>query len=281
MFTANSMNCLAEAIGIALPGNGTIPAVYNGRIMLAKHAGMAIMTLVEKGITTRDIINEKSICNALACDMALGCSSNSVLHLLAIANEAGICLDLELFNEISNKVPNLCHLAPVGDKHIVDLYFAGGIQAGVDQLIKLASVEFLEPGVPVNLVGSLLRLNLIRNPGAAFGMGSEVTIVFTIFAMLATVGCLVFALPRITRTWHAIALGLLLAGITGNLVDRLMQPPAALHGHVIDMFQLQGFAIFNIADVCITAAAVLIIIGSFRSERTDDVVEAPAEEQAA
>ena len=131
------------------------------------------------------------------------------------------------------------------------------------------------------LVGSLLRLNLIRNPGAAFGMGSEVTIVFTIFAMLATVGCLVFALPRITRTWHAIALGLLLAGITGNLVDRLMQPPAALHGHVIDMFQLQGFAIFNIADVCITAAAVLIIIGSFRSERTDDVVEAPAEEQAA
>ena len=161
---------------------------------------------------------------------------------------------------------------------------AGGIALlglAVDQLVKLASVEFLEPGVPVNLVGSLLRLNLIRNPGAAFGMGSEVTIVFTIFAMLATVGCLVFALPRITRTWHAIALGLLLAGITGNLVDRLMQPPAALHGHVIDMFQLQGFAIFNIADVCITAAAVLIIIGSFRSERTDDVVEAPAEEQAA
>ncbi len=141
MFTANSMNCLAEAIGIALPGNGTIPAVYNGRIMLAKHAGMAIMTLVEKGITTRDIINEKSICNALACDMALGCSSNSVLHLLAIANEAGICLDLELFNEISNKVPNLCHLAPVGDKHIVDLYFAGGIQAVMAELDKKGHID--------------------------------------------------------------------------------------------------------------------------------------------
>ena len=151
----------------------------------------------------------------------------------------------------------------------------------MDQLVKLASVAYLEPGVPVELVGSLLKLNLIRNPGAAFGMGADATIVFSVFAVLATVACLAVALPRITKLWHGVALGLLLAGITGNLVDRLMQPPAALHGHVIDMFQLQGFAIFNIADVCITAAAVLIIIGSFRSERTDDVVEAPAEEQAA
>lgn len=141
MFTANSMNCLAEAIGIALPGNGTIPAVYNGRIMLAKNAGMAIMTLVEKDIKTRDIINEKSIRNALACDMALGCSSNSVLHLLAIANEAGIKLDLEMFNEISGKVPNLCHLAPVGDKHIVDLYFAGGIPAVMAELDKKGFID--------------------------------------------------------------------------------------------------------------------------------------------
>lgn len=136
MFTANSMNCLCEAIGIALPGNGTIPAVYSGRIALAKKAGMAIMNLVEKDIKARDIINEKSIRNALACDMALGCSSNSVLHLLAIANEAGVALDLEIFNEVSGKVPNLCHLAPVGNTHIQDLYFAGGVSAVQTELAK-------------------------------------------------------------------------------------------------------------------------------------------------
>lgn len=136
MFTANSMNCLCEAIGIALPGNGTIPAVYSGRIALAKKAGMAIMNLVEKDIKARDIINEKSIRNALACDMALGCSSNSVLHLLAIANEAGVKLDLEIFNEMSGKVPNLCHLAPVGNTHIQDLYFAGGVSAVQTELAK-------------------------------------------------------------------------------------------------------------------------------------------------
>ena len=157
----------------------------------------------------------------------------------------------------------------------------GVVGLALDQLVKLASVTFLEPGAPVPLVGDLFQLNLIRNPGAAFGMGAGATIVFSIFAIAATLACLFYALPRITRTWHGVVLGMLMAGITGNLVDRLMQPPAALHGHVIDMFQLQGFAIFNIADVCITAAAVLIIIGSFRSERTDDVVEAPAEEQAA
>ena len=98
MYTANSMNCLCESLGIALPGNGTIPAVSNKRIMLAKHAGMAIMEMVRRNISARDIINERSIKNALACDMALGCSSNSVLHLLAIANEAGVPLNLELFN---------------------------------------------------------------------------------------------------------------------------------------------------------------------------------------
>lgn len=136
MFTANSMNCLCEAIGIALPGNGTIPAVYSGRMALAKKAGMAIMNLVEKDIKARDIINEKSIRNALACDMALGCSSNSVLHLLAIANEAGVKLDLEIFNEVSGKVPNLCHLAPVGGTHMQDLYFAGGVSAVQSELVK-------------------------------------------------------------------------------------------------------------------------------------------------
>ena len=114
MYTANSMNCLCEAIGIALPGNGTIPAVYSKRLQLAKHAGMAIMDLVKRGVTARQIINERSIRNALTCDMALGCSTNTVLHLLAIAQEAGCPIDLNLFNEISAKTPNLCHLAPAG-----------------------------------------------------------------------------------------------------------------------------------------------------------------------
>ena len=136
MYTANSMNCLCEAIGIALPGNGTIPAVENKRILLAKHAGMAIMHLVENNITARDIINEKSIRNALACDMALGCSSNSVLHLLAIANEAGAPMDLKTFNEMSERVPNLCHLAPAGPTHIQDLNLAGGVAAVQAELAK-------------------------------------------------------------------------------------------------------------------------------------------------
>ncbi|MGI6765979.1 MAG: dihydroxy-acid dehydratase [Lentihominibacter sp.] len=136
MYTANSMNCLCEAVGIALPGNGTIPAVHSGRIMLAKRTGMAIMNLIENDIKARDIINEKSLCNALACDMALGCSSNSVLHLLAIANEAGVNLDLKIFNEYSSKVPNLCHLAPAGPDHMHDLNNAGGLPAVLGELTK-------------------------------------------------------------------------------------------------------------------------------------------------
>ena len=141
MYTANSTNCLAEAVGIALPGNGTIPAVHSGRIMLAKHAGMAIMELVERGITARDIINEKSLRNALACDMALGCSSNTVLHLLAIANEAGVDFDLHLFNEYSGKVPNLCHLAPAGPTHMHDLNNAGGLPAVLAELDKIGVID--------------------------------------------------------------------------------------------------------------------------------------------
>ena len=141
MYTANSMNCLSEAIGIALPGNGTIPAVHSGRVRLAKEGGMAIVNLVEKGITARDIINEKSIGNALACDMALGCSSNSVLHLLAIATEAGVDMDLSMFNEFSAKVPNLCHLAPAGDAHMQDLFVAGGLQAVLNELDKKGLVD--------------------------------------------------------------------------------------------------------------------------------------------
>ena len=136
MYTANSMNCLCEAVGIALPGNGTLPNVSSGRMQLAKHAGMAIMELVEKDIKARDIINTRSIYNAVACDMALGCSSNSVLHLLAIANEAGVDLNMDIFNEISAKVPNLCHLAPAGSTHISDLNRAGGIAAVQAELAK-------------------------------------------------------------------------------------------------------------------------------------------------
>ena len=136
MYTANSMNCLCEAVGIALPGNGTLPNVSSGRMQLAKHAGMAIMGLVERDIKARDIINTRSIYNAVACDMALGCSSNSVLHLLAIANEAGVDLNMDIFNEISAKVPNLCHLAPAGSTHISDLNRAGGIPAVQAELAK-------------------------------------------------------------------------------------------------------------------------------------------------
>ena len=136
MYTANSMNCLCEAIGIGLPGNGTVPAVTGKRVMLAKHAGMAIMDLVEKNICPRDIINEKSVRNALTCDMALGCSSNTVLHLLAIANEAGVKVDLNMFNEVSSVTPNLCHLAPAGGTHMHDLNNAGGIQAVLAELNK-------------------------------------------------------------------------------------------------------------------------------------------------
>ena len=136
MYTANSMNCLCEAIGIALPGNGTIPAVYAKRLQLAKHAGMAVMEMVRKGITARQIINERSIRNALTCDMALGCSTNTMLHLPAIAREAGVELNLEIANEISAKTPNLCHLAPAGPTYMEDLNEAGGVYAVMNELSK-------------------------------------------------------------------------------------------------------------------------------------------------
>lgn len=136
MYTANSMNCLSEVIGLALPGNGTIPAVYAKRLALAKKAGMQIMALVEEDLKIRDIVTAEALENAIACDMALGCSTNSVLHLLAIAREAQVDVSLETFNEISERVPNLCHLAPAGDTHIEDLYAAGGVQAVEYELAK-------------------------------------------------------------------------------------------------------------------------------------------------
>ena len=141
MFTANSMNCLSEAIGIALPGNGTIPAVYAARIQLAKTAGMKIMELLEKNIRPRDIITPAAVKNALAVDMALGCSTNSILHLLAIANEAEVPMDLKVINEISSKTPNYCRLAPVGNHHMEDLNAAGGLPVVMSQLAKQGHLD--------------------------------------------------------------------------------------------------------------------------------------------
>lgn len=136
MYTANSMNCLTEALGMGLKGNGTIPAVYSERIRLAKHAGMKIMELVEKNIKPRDIMTEKAFMNALTVDMALGCSTNSMLHLPAIAHEAGVELNLDIANELSAKTPNLCHLAPAGPTYMEDLNEAGGVYAVMNELNK-------------------------------------------------------------------------------------------------------------------------------------------------
>jgi len=136
MFTANSMNCLTEALGLGLPGNGTIPAVLAARVRLAKQAGMKVMELVEKNILPRDIATERSFENAMAVDMALGCSTNTVLHVPAIAHEAGIELNLELFNTISEKTPHLCSLRPAGPVFLEDLYAAGGVQAVMSELAK-------------------------------------------------------------------------------------------------------------------------------------------------
>ena len=137
MYTANSMNCLTEVLGMGLRGNGTIPAVYSARIELAKHAGMKILELVEKNIRPRDIMTEKAIRNALIADMALGCSTNSMLHLPAIANECGVEFNLDMANEISEKTPNLCHLAPAGRTYMEDLNEAGGVYALLKELTKL------------------------------------------------------------------------------------------------------------------------------------------------
>ncbi len=141
MYTANSMNCLTETLGMGLKGNGTIPAVYSERIRLAKHAGMKIMELVERDIKPKDIMTEDAFMNALAVDMALGCSTNSMLHLPAIAHEAGIDLNLDIANEISAKTPNLCHLAPAGDTFIEDLDEAGGVYAVMSELDKMGLIK--------------------------------------------------------------------------------------------------------------------------------------------
>lgn len=136
MYTANSMNCLTEVLGMGLPGNGTIPAVYSERIRLAKHAGMQVMELVKRNIRPRDIMTEKAILNALTVDMALGCSTNSMLHLPAIAHEIGMDFEIDFANGISAKTPNLCHLAPAGPTYMEDLNEAGGVSAVMNELNK-------------------------------------------------------------------------------------------------------------------------------------------------
>lgn len=153
MYTANSMNCLTEVIGMGLPGNGTIPAVLADRIALAKHAGMQIMKLVEKNIRPRDIMNAKAFRNALTMDMAMGCSTNTMLHLPAIAHEAGVEINLDMANEISSKTPNLCHLAPAGSHYIEQLNAIGGIRAVMKEISKLGLLELDNPTVTLKTVG--------------------------------------------------------------------------------------------------------------------------------
>ncbi len=164
MYTANSMNCLTEAIGMGLPGNGTIPAVMAARIRLAKQAGMQIMALVARDIKPLDILTEAAFHNALAVDMALGCSTNSMLHLPAIANECGVRIDLSLANEISARTPNLCKLAPAGPHHIAELDAAGGIPAVMKELAKRNLIRTDLPTVTGKTVGDTIETAVNRNP---------------------------------------------------------------------------------------------------------------------
>ena len=156
MFTANSMNCLSEVLGMALPGNGTIPAVMSARYRLAKEAGMKVMDLVRADLKPRDIMTQAAFENALAVDMALGCSTNSMLHLPAIAHECGIKLDLSVANEISKRTPNLCHLAPAGESYIEDLDRAGGIPAVMAELNKIGAIHT----EPVTVTGKTVGENI-------------------------------------------------------------------------------------------------------------------------
>ena len=164
MYTANSMNCLTEALGMGLRGNGTIPAVYSERIKLAKHAGMKVMEMYEKNIRPRDIMTEKAFLNALTVDMALGCSTNSMLHLPAIAHEAGVDLNMDLVNEISAKTPNLCHLAPAGPTYIEELNEAGGVYAVMNELSKKNLLNLDCMTVTGKTVGENIEGCVNRNP---------------------------------------------------------------------------------------------------------------------
>jgi dihydroxy-acid dehydratase len=194
MYTANSMNCLTESIGMALSGNGTIPAVYSKRIRLAKLTGMKIMELIKKDIKPRDIMTKEAFDNALAVDMALGCSTNTMLHLLAIAHECDVDLDFKHVNEISERTPNLCHLAPAGDTYMEDLDLAGGVYAVMKELEKKNLIN----GNVMTATSNTLKENLqnvknynnevIKDINAPFSKTGGIAI---LFGNLAPDGCVV------------------------------------------------------------------------------------------
>ena len=164
MYTANSMNCLTEVLGMGLRGNGTIPAVYSERIRLAKHAGMKVMEMLEKNIRPRDIMTKEAILNALTVDMALGCSTNSMLHLPAIAHEIGMDFEIDFANGISEKTPNLCHLAPAGPTYMEDLNEAGGVYAVMNELNKKGLLHTECMTVTGKTVGENIKEAVNKNP---------------------------------------------------------------------------------------------------------------------
>ncbi|MBC3795710.1 dihydroxy-acid dehydratase [Acetobacterium tundrae] len=194
MFTANSMNCLTEVLGMGLPGNGTIPAVFAERIRLAKKAGIQVMELLKRDIKPRDILTEANFKNALTCDMAMGGSTNSILHLPAIANEAGVIIDLQEVNEISAKTPHLCKLAPSGDHHIEDLYYAGGIQG----MMKTLADGNLIDDTLLTVTGKTIAENLVgvtvKNPNVIHPLDnpySKTGGLAVLFGNMAPDGCVV------------------------------------------------------------------------------------------
>ena len=194
MYTANSMNCLSEAVGLALPGNGTIPAVYAERRRLAKESGFAVIELLKKDVRILDIFNAKAVENAITCDMALGCSTNTVLHLLALATETGIDVDLNLFNTMSERVPNLCHLAPAGHHHMEDLYHAGGIRAVQKELAKKNLLHLDVMTVTGRPLGDVIESGENLNPDVIRPIESpysEVGGLAILFDNLAPKGCVV------------------------------------------------------------------------------------------
>lgn len=194
MFTANSMNCLCEALGLALPGNGTIPAPYSARIQFAKESGAKIMELVRNDMRPRDIVTMEALKNAIAVDMALGCSTNSSLHLPAIAHEAGLKLNLELFNEISEKTPNLCHLAPAGEHFMEELDEAGGVSVVMKELADIGLLNIELPTVTGKTVGENIEgavnrdTNIIRPVEQAYSRTGGLTF---LFGNIAKNGCVV------------------------------------------------------------------------------------------
>ena len=194
MYTANSMNCLCEAIGIALPGNGTIPAVYSARTQLAKRSGMKIMEAIEADLKPSDIFTLEGFENALASDMALGCSTNTVLHLLALASEVGVDIDLNTINRISEQVPNLCHLAPAGPTHMQDLYHAGGIQAVLAELAEAGYLHLDLPTVTGKTVGENVKGRVNKDTNAIRPLDnpySQTGGLAVLFGNIAEKGCVV------------------------------------------------------------------------------------------